>query len=300
MGVGVGAQLGGLIDGSAVRLELLTHPWSGRAELQFGEETRVVDLFSPEVGSKVIVMAAPSDGTHPWSITVLDPPERDREQVLLRELAVYVPIERAKRLALTPDNRGNPYPARFEEMLRSLPDDAVVLDLGGGDRRHPDPRVYNLEYLQYRRVDLYGDGLSLPFPDATFDFVLSQAVLEHVPDPPAAVAEILRVLRPGAPVYAEFAFIQPLHAVPFHFFNITPHGAQLLFEPFDRLTISSFGGLGDTMRWFFRLLDADGRLGPAAVGQVLDALDRLDGHLTEQELAMVSSGVAVEAYAPRP
>lgn len=37
----------------------------------------------------------------------------------------------------------------------------------------------------------------LPFPDRTFDVVLSNEVIEHVEDDRAAVAEMARVLRPG-------------------------------------------------------------------------------------------------------
>lgn len=38
---------------------------------------------------------------------------------------------------------------------------------------------------------------ALPFPDASFDVALSNGVLNLVPDKPAALGEIFRVLRPG-------------------------------------------------------------------------------------------------------
>jgi ubiquinone/menaquinone biosynthesis C-methylase UbiE len=41
------------------------------------------------------------------------------------------------------------------------------------------------------------DAERLPFPDESFDLVLGHAVLHHVPDLPAALAECARVLRPG-------------------------------------------------------------------------------------------------------
>lgn len=41
------------------------------------------------------------------------------------------------------------------------------------------------------------DGERLPFDDATFDLVVGHAVLHHIPDVPAALREVLRVLRPG-------------------------------------------------------------------------------------------------------
>lgn len=41
------------------------------------------------------------------------------------------------------------------------------------------------------------DLLSLSYPDAAFDLVITSECLEHVPDMHAALREILRVLRPG-------------------------------------------------------------------------------------------------------
>jgi SAM-dependent methyltransferase len=41
------------------------------------------------------------------------------------------------------------------------------------------------------------DALALPFDDASFDFAISRHVLQAVSDPARAIAEILRVLRPG-------------------------------------------------------------------------------------------------------
>ena len=45
-----------------------------------------------------------------------------------------------------------------------------------------------------------GDVTALPVPDGEFDRVLSVQVLEYVDDIPAALAELLRVLRPGGRV----------------------------------------------------------------------------------------------------
>ena len=42
-----------------------------------------------------------------------------------------------------------------------------------------------------------GDALNLPFPDGEFDRVVASEVLEHIPDDEAAIAELVRVLRPG-------------------------------------------------------------------------------------------------------
>jgi ubiquinone/menaquinone biosynthesis C-methylase UbiE len=48
-----------------------------------------------------------------------------------------------------------------------------------------------------------GVGERLPFPDATFDFAISLAVLEHVQDVAQVTKEVFRVLKPGGFFYAE-------------------------------------------------------------------------------------------------
>lgn len=42
-----------------------------------------------------------------------------------------------------------------------------------------------------------GSAYALPFPDASFDLLFSHALLEHLREPQRAMAEFLRVLRPG-------------------------------------------------------------------------------------------------------
>ncbi len=42
-----------------------------------------------------------------------------------------------------------------------------------------------------------GDALRLPYEDESFDVVLMSEILEHIPDDEAAIAEMVRILRPG-------------------------------------------------------------------------------------------------------
>lgn len=42
-----------------------------------------------------------------------------------------------------------------------------------------------------------GDALALPFADGEFDRVVAAEILEHIPDDDRAIAELVRVLRPG-------------------------------------------------------------------------------------------------------
>ena len=64
------------------------------------------------------------------------------------------------------------------------------------------------------RVDFLADARALPIADGTLDYLCSSHVLEHLPDPIAALHEWHRVLRPGGMLYLvvpdkRFSFDQP-------------------------------------------------------------------------------------------
>jgi SAM-dependent methyltransferase len=74
--------------------------------------------------------------------------------------------------------------------LRHLPKGSVGVDI--------NPR--NVALLNQRLPDhvvVEGDVEHLPFADGNFGTVLCTEVIEHIPDPAAALAEYRRVLRPG-------------------------------------------------------------------------------------------------------
>lgn len=85
------------------------------------------------------------------------------------------------------------------ELARRVePGNVVGIDRHGdqlavGRARAAEAGVANVRYQA-------GDIYDLPFPDASFDAVLAHAVIYHLSDPQAALAEIRRVLRPGGVV----------------------------------------------------------------------------------------------------
>jgi SAM-dependent methyltransferase len=48
-----------------------------------------------------------------------------------------------------------------------------------------------------RAMTVEGDALDLPFADGGFDRVVAAEILEHIPDDERAIAELVRVVRPG-------------------------------------------------------------------------------------------------------
>jgi SAM-dependent methyltransferase len=106
-------------------------------------------------------------------------------------------------------------------LLRSLglTGRCVVVDVGAGTgallgairSAAPDARVIALDssaemlrLARFRRgaTAVLADALALPFADATTDVVILAYVLFHLADPPLALAEAARVLRPGGRVAA--------------------------------------------------------------------------------------------------
>jgi ubiquinone/menaquinone biosynthesis C-methylase UbiE len=66
------------------------------------------------------------------------------------------------------------------------------------------------------RIDLVSDISSIPAPDASFDAVLCTEVLEHVPDPLAAIRELARLVRPGGSIVLTVPFCSLTHFAPYH------------------------------------------------------------------------------------
>jgi SAM-dependent methyltransferase len=71
--------------------------------------------------------------------------------------------------------------------------------------------------------------LALSFPDAAFDFCISDQVLEHVEGNPFdAVRESFRVVRPGGFVVHTTCLLNPIHREPGDFWRFTPDALALL------------------------------------------------------------------------
>jgi len=96
-----------------------------------------------------------------------------------------------------------------------------VLDIGCGYGRNRPivERVggswVGLEPFEGGGHTVVGRAEDLPFADASFDIVITDAVLEHVEDPPAAFAEASRVLRPGAAFIGYVAFMECVHEISY-------------------------------------------------------------------------------------
>jgi SAM-dependent methyltransferase len=262
-----------------------------------GTARELHDLYSPTPGELTVRIALDGLGPHRLDIQVVGARNQlsHADQVIVKAVHAWVDSSRVPVPEFGPVDRGNPYPPFFLDLLGTMAPDAVVLDAGGGDRQVGDERLFNLEYLPYTAPDVYGDGLCLPFQDDSFDLILSQAVLEHVPDPQRAVDELHRVLKPGGTMYVEIAFTQPLHAVPSHYFNVTPFGAEHLFRGWRSVNVTWFGGVSDTVTWWSNLVNLSAKWPPEQLAQFSALLKDFDAAMSYDDLKYFASAVAVTA-----
>ncbi|HEX7661533.1 MAG TPA: class I SAM-dependent methyltransferase [Pseudonocardiaceae bacterium] len=102
-------------------------------------------------------------------------------------------------------SRGWPYPRAMELgsgtgffllnlMQAGVAEKGSVTDLSPGMVR---VALHNAEMLGLPVDGRVADAERIPYDDDTFDLVVGHAVLHHIPDVPAALREVLRVLKPG-------------------------------------------------------------------------------------------------------
>ena len=192
------------------------------------------------------------------------------------------------------------------DFVASFSPEALVLNVGSGDTDF-GPHVVNMDIGRFENVDVVGVAEHLPFGDASCDGVVLQAVLEHVEDAEAVLAESARVLKPGGSILIEVPFMQGYHAAPNDHRRYTEQGLRTAVESHG-FTVDASGvavGPGSAMAWvaaeFLALLlsgrSATGyRLARVATRWVASPLKYADRWLDRHPMAYtVASGVWVRA-----
>jgi SAM-dependent methyltransferase len=98
---------------------------------------------------------------------------------------------------------------------------------------------------QYGGLDYVSDIVNIPEKEGAFDAILCTEVLEHVPDPVAAVKEMARLLRSGGKLFLTAPLGACLHQKPYHYYGgYTPFWYHRFLSEvgFVNITVTANGG----------------------------------------------------------
>lgn len=115
--------------------------------------------------------------------------------------------------------------------VASLPDGGLILDLGGNriakrglfDIERCDLRVIYANLSTAKRPHVQAEAEHLPFMAGRFDAVICSELLEHVPEPPAVLSEIHRVLRQEGTLLICVPFMNRIHGDPHDYGRYTDY-----------------------------------------------------------------------------
>lgn len=124
----------------------------------------------------------------------------------------------------------------IENALQKIPAGYSILDAGAGEcqfKKFCSHLNYtSQDFAQYTgegdkglhtgtwdntKLDIISDITSIPKEDGYFDAVMCTEVLEHVPDPVAALKEMHRLIRKGGYLLITAPFASLTHFAPYHF-----------------------------------------------------------------------------------
>lgn len=163
-----------------------------------------------------------------------------------------------------------------------------ILDVGDGMRGHQASLAGQVESLDLNDIESGSENLTRPdilgdvcqtFPDwmtSRYEAVIAFAVLEHVYDPPAAVANFRRALTPGGQVFLYVPWMWRYHAPRSLVFQdyqrLSRDGLAYLLRDFDDVTLFPIRGkytaILNMMKFWKRGVER--RTGPW-LGRLIDA-----------------------------
>jgi len=125
------------------------------------------------------------------------------------------------------------------EWIKGLPPGKKLLDAGAGPQRFR-PAAAHLKYLSQdfgnycggdlfagevlekwdsTKCDVISDITNIPLPDGDIDYILCTEVLEHLPNPAAALAEFSRLVKEGGRILITAPFNSQYHQTPYFYFS---------------------------------------------------------------------------------
>jgi SAM-dependent methyltransferase len=114
-----------------------------------------------------------------------------------------------------------------------------ILDVGCGEKPYSNLFAAT-EYIgidiehsghdhKHSNIDIFYNGIQIPFEDNSFDSIVCFEVLEHVFEPEKIILEMYRVLKPGGKIMITTPFIWNEHEIPYDYGRYTYFGLKYMF-----------------------------------------------------------------------
>ena len=162
----------------------------------------------------------------------------------------------------------------IKETLEKIPAGLTILDAGAGESQFKKfcghLKYIAQDFAQYdgkgeiglqtgswdtSRLDIVSDITSIPLSDHSIDAILCTEVLEHIPDPQAAIKEFGRLVKPGGYLIITAPFTSLTHFAPYHFASGLSRYFYEKYLPENGFEISSLEFNGN----FFEFLGQENR-----------------------------------------
>jgi SAM-dependent methyltransferase len=125
---------------------------------------------------------------------------------------------------------------KFKDLINGC-----VLDVGCGSKPYQSEFKNAIQYIgldievsghnhQNEKIDVFYDGINIPFNNESFDSVVSFEVLEHIFHPGILLKEINRVLKPNGFFLLTTPFIWDEHEQPFDYARYTSFGLRHILK----------------------------------------------------------------------
>lgn len=121
-----------------------------------------------------------------------------------------------------------------------IPANALVLDAGAGscpykkyfnNHHYESTDFENIFEIEHKNKHSFICSLdNIPKSDNYYDAIINTQVLEHVENPQLVLNEMYRILKPGGKLFLTAPQGWGVHGAPYHFFNFTNYGLELLLK----------------------------------------------------------------------
>ncbi len=121
---------------------------------------------------------------------------------------------------------------RINECFKE-PIEGAILGISGIRNFYPFIDIKNAELteLDYPKIDMQ----NLPYKNNSFDFVISDQVIEHLKNPQKAILESYRVLKSGGIAVHTTCFMIHIHPCPEDFWRFSPDALKYLCTDFSEI-----------------------------------------------------------------